>query len=508
MSSPAITTTVRVRYGSAGLAGLLLAAAAYAAGPTLTVQFSSDVRSKPYTGRVYVVLSSDYDDPIDAVNWWTDGPIYAQDVVSWKPETPLVLQPGDGLTFGEPLEQLPAGTYHAQAVLDLNPQTHSVMRGPGNGYSPPVQFVHHPSSTSPTRVELVVNHTYPHWELRDTADLKFVKKKSSSLTTFFDRNHYMRAIVALPDAYMRATDRRFPTVYVIGGFGSDMRTRYWLETRARLEGLNVPAVVVFIDADCPLGHHVFADSKNNGPVGTAFVKELIPWLEQEFRLIRDPNLRLLTGHSSGGWSSLWLQVRYPEAFGGTWSTSPDPVDFSAFQTVNIYEPGANMFYDGNKKPVPVSRPSFRRAILAKRMSDLERVIGRGGQLQSFEAVFSPRGPDGRPRPLWDRETGAIDSDVAETWREYDIRHYLVANWKQLGPQLRGKLHLYCGDRDTFYLDRAFVKLRQALEQLESDALVEIIPNAGHGLTRETMREVHRDMANHIKRHLDRRREGS
>src|SRR5262249_28415125 len=160
----------------------------------------------------------------------------------------------------------------------------------------------------------------------------------------------------------------------------------------------------------------------------ALIEELIPAVEAKFRAL-GPQARLVTGHSSGGWSSLWLQVTYPDQFAGVWSTAPDPVAFHDFQQIDLYRPGVSMFTDGQGRPRPLSRGLM--SIIYKNSSDREEVMGHGGQLGSFEAVFSPRGPDGKPRRLWDRATGAVDPEVARAWQRYDIRLILERSWKTL-----------------------------------------------------------------------------
>jgi hypothetical protein len=122
-------------------------------------------------------------------------------------------------------------------------------------------------------------------------------------------------------------------------------------------------------------------------------------------------------------------------------------------------------------------------------------MGHGGQLESFEAVFSPRGIDGKPRRLWDRATGAIDADVAKAWEPYDIRLKLERNWATLAPKLAGKLHVYTGDIDTFYLDGAARLLQKSLRDLESDAVVEMFPGLDHGTIGLAVRErIRKEMA--------------
>src|SRR4029079_6500527 len=164
---------------------------------------------------------------------------------------------------------------------------------------------------------------------------------------------------------------------------------------------------------------------------------------------------------------------YPDFFGGVWSTAPDPVDFRDFQQINLYAPGVNMFTDEEGLPRPLARNGQRPTGFYKPFSDMEVVMGHGGQLQSFEAVFGAKGEDGKPVQLWDRQTGKVNGDVAKSWEPYDIRLRLERHWKELGPKLAGKLHVYMGSEDTFYLEGATILLKESLAKLGSDAVVEI-----------------------------------
>lgn len=257
----------------------------------------------------------------------------------------------------------------------------------------------------------------------------------------------------------------------------------------------VEFIRVLLDPSCPLGHHVFADSANNGPVGQALIAELIPAFEKSYRSIAKSSARFVTGHSSGGWTSLWLQVTYPDYFGGTWSTAPDPVDFRDFQRINLYNPGKNMYVDAKDEQRPLGRSRGQVFVHYKEFADNEWTLGPGGQLHSFEAVFSPRGKDGKPLLVWDRKTGVVNTNVAKTWEKYDIRLILEQNWNTLGPKLKGKLHVFMGDEDTFYLEGATILLKKSLEELKSDALVEIHPGKDHGslMTRELITRIRGQM---------------
>jgi hypothetical protein len=94
------------------------------------------------------------------------------------------------------------------------------------------------------------------------------------------------------------------------------------------------------------------------------------------------------------------------------------------------------------------------------MNRRELVLGTrsrsGQQWDIWEAVYSPVGPDGYPRRIWDKRTGVIDKEVAAFWKEhYDLSYILQRDWENgLGEKLRGKIHLYVGDMDNYYLNNA------------------------------------------------------
>jgi hypothetical protein len=194
-------------------------------------------------------------------------------------------------------------------------------------------------------------------------------------------------------------------------------------------------------------------------------------------------------------------VTYPDFFGGVWSTAPDPVDFRDFQRINLVKPDTNMFTDPQGQPRPIARRGAKAALFYKDFSDMEVVMGHGGQLASFEAVFSPRGPDGKPRALWNRASGDIDPEVARSWEKYDIRRVLEKNWPQLAPRLAGKLHVYMGEEDTFYLEGATALLKETLKKLGSDAVVELFPKRNHSnlIDGDLRKRINQEMANRYRR---------
>jgi S-formylglutathione hydrolase FrmB len=448
--------------------------------------FDKSVLDKPFTGRVIVVLlKNDAKNVIRQFNWFNPEPAFAKDVKDWKPGEELVITAGDIICL--PQGGVTPGRYFVQAVLDRDLGGISFGASPGNIYSKNVAIEWDPKSAEPISLTLdqVVKEP-PHPV--ESVNVKYVDIESALLTKFHGRPVRMQAGVVLPPSFSKESERKYPVVYEIPGFSGNHLAATGVAQRRPWDVAGTEVIWVVLDPSCRLGHHVFADSANNGPCGKALVEELIPEIEKRFRCLGVPGARLLTGHSSGGWSSLWLQVTYPEVFGGCWSTSPDPVDFRDFQLIDIYAPKANAFVDTEGKQRPLARRSGKVILHFKPFSDMEEVMGRGGQLGSFEAVFSPRGPDHRPLQLWDRKTGTIDPVVAKAWEKYDIRLLLERNWKLLGPKLEGKLHVYMGEEDTFYLNGATQLLKKSLTDLKSDAVVEFFPGKTHALIDAKLRE--------------------
>lgn len=459
------------------------------------------VRVNSFSGRVFVVLTRTEPRPVvRGLNWFNPEPTFALDVKDWKPGHAITLG-STALGYPSSLKDLPKGRYYAQAIADRDLGGISCFSSPGNLYSLSKRFDHDPAK--PELIELTLAHTVDAPEFPVSQNVKLVNIPSPKLTAFHKKPMQMRAGVVLPPSYFKDQDKKFPVVYEITGFGGDHFAAGGAAARKAWDVAGTEVIWVVLDGNCRLGHHVFADSANNGPVGTALVEELIPNIEKTYRGIGTPNTRLVTGHSSGGWSSLWLQVAYPNTFGGCWSTSPDPVDFRDFQRVNLYEAGANLFTDSGGQIRELSRGDRGRTLTFKGFSGMEDVMGRGGQLASFEAVFSPKTEDGAPRKMWDRKTGEIDPVTAKSWEPYDIRLKLEREWKTLGPKLAGKLHVWMGDVDTFYLDGATRLLKESLSQLKSDAVVEMFPGKTHGLVNAALRKrMNEEMAAALRRAIE------
>jgi hypothetical protein len=253
------------------------------------------------------------------------------------------------------------------------------------------------------------------------------------------------------------------------------------------------------------------NSANNGPYGDAIMTELIPYIESHFRIISQGYARVLSGGSTGGWESLALQAYHPDFFGGAWVYYPDPVDFHRWVTTDVYTDTSAYLAEGTRW-LPHERPFMRTPegqpmLTARQLDQIETALGTHGrsaeQQQAWEAVYGPVGADGYPVPLWNHDTGRIDHAVAAYMRDhgYDLSAYIQDNWPRIGQQLAGKLHVYTGDMDHFYLNLAVYRLQEVLERLRDPAYGGSFtygrPLKGHGIRPTTTGDMLRAMAAEI-----------
>jgi S-formylglutathione hydrolase FrmB len=304
------------------------------------------------------------------------------------------------------------------------------------------------------------------------------------LTKFWGKPTYIRAWVMLPPGYNAKTKTTYPTLYWTHGFGGNMDSALITGLgirKAMMEHKAPPMICVMLDESLPEGTHEFADSVNNGPWGAALTKEFIPWFESKYRADARRNGRFLNGHSSGGWATLQLEVNYPQTFGGTWSTSPDPSDFHNFSGPDLYAAHANVYHKADGSAWPIMRDKGQVQATLEQLAKLEAVLGPyGGQMSSFDWVFSPKGPSGAPEPMFDRKTGDVDPEVAAYWRDhYDLAYLTEEHWAKNGALLKGRIHLFVGTADTFYLDGSARLFEVRLKKLGADPHFTYIPDRTH-----------------------------
>ena len=413
--------------------------------------------------------------------------------------------------FGYPvrsLAQVPRGEYTVQALLHRyetfkRSDGHTVKlpmdrgegqqwnRAPGNLYSTPRQITIDPQKSETIKIVLdkVIAPIEPP---KDTKYVKHVKMQSKLLSDFWGRPMYLGAHVLLPEGFDSHPNARYPLVIFHGHFPADFggfreappdpnlkpeySDRFKLEGYNRIvqeqaykfyqewTGPNFPRMIIIeIQHANPYYDDSYAvNSANLGPYGDAITYELVPFIEKQFRGIGKGWARFMYGGSTGGWEALAAQIFYPDEYNGAWGACPDPIDFRAYTVVNIYDHKNAYRADSKWKQTP--RPGKRNylgelAATIEEMNYMERALGTksrsGGQFDIWEAVYSPVGSDGYPKPIWDKVTGEIDHSVAAHWREhYDLGYILKRDWKTLGPKLTGKLHIYVGEADNYFLNDA------------------------------------------------------
>jgi hypothetical protein len=490
------------------------------------VSFDESLQSTPANGRLTVYLMRTdsgirFSDPADAPFYENPQPMFSIDATGLLPGEVAVINDDNCEFFPVLPSELEPGRYLAQAVLDQSRTASNWKFENGNLHSSPDSAVFEVTKRgviAPVHINLEMSTTKS--EPRGGEGLWYISVKSDLLSELRGTDVYLRAGIVEP--LDMDFERRYPVVYQIPGFGgnhtgaSGMLERYTNADPDSDSGrLARNAYWIVLDPEGPNGHHLFADSANNGPVGKALIQELIPKIDASCRTIPKNSARLLRGHSSGGWSTIWLGITYPDTFGGIWSSSPDPVDFSSFQAVNIYnEP--NMYRHEELGQI-VWNTSYSDADGVKGMTirdenRMEEVIGPGNtsgqQWDSWLAAFGPVNDQGEPADLYLAQTGEIDSRIAKHFTRYDIAKKLADNRATLGPLMKDRLRLVVGDMDNYDLDEAVLKLKAQLDALTFAAptggfsgYIEIVPGLDHSsiFRSDAIRDFSRQMLNELTR---------
>ena len=489
------------------------------------ILFTKEQCESPLNGRLLLMISTDGNS--ESRFQIGEGPnsqlVFGITVDELKPGDRAII---DGTAFGYPIKSLaeiPPGEFYVQALLHRYETFHRadghivklpMDRGegqhwnlaPGNLYSSPKKMGIDPQIEQVIRLTLD-NVIPPIPEPEETKYIKYVKIQSKLLTEFWGRPMHLGAYVLLPEGFNDRPEVRYPLIIHHGHFEEDFsQDGGFRDTppdsslapvyseRFNWEGYNrtiqeynykffkawtgpdFPRLVLIrVQHPTPYYDDSYAvNSANVGPYGDAITHELIPFIEEKFRCIGEGWARFLYGGSTGGWAALAVQIFYPDAYNGCWVACPDPIDFRAFTVVNIYEHDNAYYADSRWKKTP--RPGMRNYLgevncTLEEINHLELALGTqgrsGGQWDIWQAVYSPVGEDGYPKPIWDKLTGKIDHSVADYWREnYDLRYMLQRDWKTLGPKLKGKIHIYCGDMDNYYLNNAVYLMEEFLKSTQ------------------------------------------
>jgi hypothetical protein len=493
-------------------------------GLRFSISFTSEMSDKAQDGRLLLLISTnEKKEPRNQISFQLDTQqAFGVDVEGMKPGQEIVI---DESALGFPLRSIsniPPGEYYVQALINRY-ETFNLKNGktvklppdqgegqhwnskPGNFYSRPFKAMIDPSQKEPIKV--VMDQKIPTLEEpQDTKYVKHIKIQSKMLSDFWGRPVFLGAHILLPEGFDQHSKARYPLMLYHGHFPSDFggfsteppdpamdttdySDRFHIYGYKKIEkqeaynfykqwtSKNFPRfLAVEIQHANPYYDDSYAvNSANLGPYGDAIMYELLPEIEKQFRGIGQGWARFTYGGSTGGWEALAAQMFYPEEFNGCFAACPDPIDFRAYCLVDLYKDKNAFWYESEFKKVP--RPSHRNYLgqIQSTMEEVNRyelVLGTHGrsgeQWDIWEAVYSPQGEDGYPKRVFNKETGEIDKSVADYWKEnYDLRYILERDWKNLGPKLQGKIHIYCGDMDNYYLNDAVYLMENFLKKTNS-----------------------------------------
>lgn len=494
-----------------------------APGGNLKIEIAPELESELKDGRLLLIFSTDSTaEPRFGISDNVEtNQVFGMDFENFEAGKPIDFAPE---TFGYPIEKLdslPDGDYYVQAFIQKHDtftradgltvklpmdqgEGRQWARAPKNIYSKPQRV----SWKSGQKLNLTIDQIIPAIpEPEDTKYIKHIKFKSEMLSKFWGRDMYLGAHVLLPEGFEENPTQYYPLMIYHGHFPSDFggfRTIppdeelgeddysarfgiYGYEKMQQQEAYDFYEkwtsddfkrfIIIEIQHANPFYDDSYAvNSENLGPYGDAITYELIPEIEKQFRGIGEGWARFLYGGSTGGWEALAAQVFYPDEYNGCFAACPDPIDFRAFTTVNIYEDKNAYYKEGEFRQT--LRPGHRNYLghvdaMVRDMNHRELAIGgaktrSGDQFDIWQAVYSPVGQDGYPKPIWDKYSGEIDKEVAEYWKEnYDLRYIMERDWETLGPKLEGKVRIYCGDMDNYYLNNAVYLTEDFPEQTQN-----------------------------------------
>ncbi len=482
------------------------------------IDYSKEFQESGYDGRVLLMISNNNNtEPRFQINdSHNTQMIFGVDVDSWNADEKIIV---DGEAIGYPIssvDEIEEGEYYVQAFLHKY-ETFDLSTGftvklpmdqgegqkwnisPKNLYSTPKKIKIKKSKTISITLD---NEIAPIEPARDTEFIKHVKIKSEMLSKFWGRDMYLQANVLVPHGFDKKSKTRYPLMIFHGHFPYTFRgfrttppttpkedtiynsrfgiTGYkYIQEKEAYDLYNnwisndFPRfLAIEIQHQNPYYDDSYAvNSANIGPYGDAITYELIPHVEKLFNGVGEAWGRFLYGGSTGGWESLAAQVMYPKEYNGCFAACPDPIDFRAFTVVNLYEDDNAYYHEGSHRKTLRAGMRDGKGIIKNHLIQInqrESVLGSkgrsGDQWDIWQAVYSPSGKDGYPKPIWDRETGKIDKEVAEYWKEnYDLSYIMRRDWDKIGKDLEGKINIYCGDMDNYYLNNAVVLTEEFLE---------------------------------------------
>ncbi len=460
----------------------------------LTVQVTIDEQAQGFdsNGRLFLMLTQNPEgEPRTRIWPNADNHIFAKNFNGLDATMTLTIQGAEDWdrTSSWTLEQVPVGTYYVQALWDQD-KKESRINAPGNWYSPRQKV----DMKEPAVISLELSEQIGPRQVVEHPLVRSIDLTSDTLSGWWGKPVHLKATVLLPSKYEANPDRPYPIRYNVAGYGGRYtRINRLVKDKSFMEWWQsdqAPQIInVFLDGEGPFGDSYQMDSDNNGPYGHALIYELIPHIEAQYRNTTTAATRFVDGCSTGGWVSLGLQLYYPQMFNGVFSYSPDAIEYTNYQLINVYE-DENAFVNEHGYERPVWRDTDGEPKMS--LQDFiryENVLGSsgtfvtsGGQFSAHNALYSPKGKNGLPAAIFDPVTGKINKEIAEHWKQYDFLLHTQENWAELGPELQGKIYIWMGDMDEFYLNLATRKFADYLATTtnpRSDAEIVFAATEGH-----------------------------
>jgi hypothetical protein len=433
------------------------------------ISFSCDTCRATFSGEVLIYTSQTEKEPRLNGNWSQAEPLLRTTVRNLQPGKTFLITDKNCVAYPVPPSGWERGTYFVQAVFDRNDRGERPMgNSEGNHYSLGRQVVFGEKNQ---KIALPCNSTVAFRPFKNTTYSREIRIRSKLLSDFHKRDIFIAAAVGLPATWVTDSLQKMPLYVDISGFGGDYKGYSGWNEPVWPSG-EIQAVWLSLDGNCPTGHSGYANSAVNGPWGDALTQELIPAVERQYRC---NGFRFVTGHSSGGWSSLWLQTHYPDFFHGCWSSSPDAFDFRDFQTINLYR-DTSAYYRANRSLIPSVLIGGFQPVLTLRDECRREDLLRGQQYRCYSAVYGKKESDGTLQDVYDFQTGKINPEVVARWKPYDISLYLRKNWPQLQAKLNGKIRLTTGEDDNFLIAGPVSQLKKDLvDTLGADMDIQVLP---------------------------------
>jgi len=447
---------------------------------TIQVKFNDSLYKENVSGKLIFLLSKDTTEQlIYWVNPDNPHPVYTYDIVNWNLKDTIVIN----LFVEEWYKKFSelSGNYVCRVLFDMNTEERSSFVAKDNGYSK--KYNYHFNAENTKTLFFNIDKKFEGWVFKESETMKEVILKSKFLTEFWGKDIYIKSAVLLPENF-NLHNEDYQIVYILPGFASSHASVSYGTGQIDRYGINKVGkdkIFVFMNGEFFQGYHHFADSKNNGPWGKAFIEEFIPFINKTYGMNPDKSKNYLIGQSSGAWSAIWLLINYPNCFEHAFAASPDPIDFRA-HGFDIYKNNANYYY-----PKDVDSLGMEKGNKTKDLAKLEFVLNEFGQIRSWEATFSPKNEDGNIMFLFDRESGNINPTTAEYWSNYDISKIVNSNPDKYKEVVSKKLHIFVSNDDPYGLNKSVELFEDMLKNINLKADINYYNRLGHNVWTDELR---------------------